>query len=138
MSQVLVRRRGLRPLVAMAAAGALCLVSAASAQTTTYYATLTLRNVMAGQSSGGNDETWIRVDGQPAGVPADCVWTSFSLFYVTSASPELAPDKALSLAISAKLANQPVMVAFVVDSGQSDFWGWGYTHCRIVRMVMGS
>lgn len=132
-----VNRHGLRPLVAMASAAVLCFASASHAQTT-YYATLTLRNVMAGQSSGGNDQTWIRVDGQPAGVPADCVWTNFSLFYVTSASPELAPDKALSLAISAKLAAQPVMIAFVVDSGQSDFWGWGYTHCRIVRMVMGS
>jgi len=95
-----------------------------------------IEKVMSGASSSGNDQVWIRVNGQPAGVPSDCVWSSYSLFYVPD-DVILNRDRALSLLLTAKVANQPVSISFDVDTSQADFWGYGISKCLLRRITVG-
>ena len=95
-----------------------------------------IEKVMSGASSTGNDQVWVRVNGQPAGVPADCVYQTWSLFYVAD-DVTLNRDRALSLLLTAKVAGQPVSVQFDVDTNQADFWGYGITKCILRRITIG-
>lgn len=93
-------------------------------------------DVMSGASSTGNDQVWVRVNGQPAGVPSDCVFQTWSLFYVAD-DVALNRDRALSLLLTAKVTNRPVGIAFDVDTNSADFWGWGITKCIMRRITVG-
>jgi hypothetical protein len=123
-----------------ALAASLSLAEAAPAQTTNLNAVLTtIDKVMAGVSggvSGGPAQVWVRVVGQPAGVPSTCTWTSFSLFYVPDDS-SVSRDQALSLLTTAKVTGQPVTLQFDVISTSADFYGFGYTQCVIRRIGLG-
>jgi len=96
-----------------------------------------IEKVMSGGSSSGNDQVWVRVNGQPAGVPSDCVYQTWSLFYVAD-DVILNRDRALSLLLTAKVANQPVNISFDVDTNPADFWGYGITKCILRRITVGS
>lgn len=109
---------------------------AESAHATIGAALPSIEKVMSGASSSGNDQVWIRVNGQPAGVPSDCVWSSYSLFYVPD-DVILNRDRALSLLLTAKVTNQPVNISFDIDTTQADFWGCGISKCLIRRITVG-
>jgi hypothetical protein len=53
-------------------------------------ATLTLRNVMVGNS--GSDQTWICVGGKPASVANECAYQEWSLLYANN-DGKASPDK---------------------------------------------
>lgn len=95
-----------------------------------------LEKVMAGASSGGNDQIWARVEGQPAGVHADCVYQAWSLFFVPD-DAVVSRDRALSLLMTAKVSGQPVRVQYDVLANASDFWGFGISKCAIRRIAVG-
>ncbi len=120
-------------LAALAAAG---VALGAPLQAHAQAATLTIRNVMVGNSSSGQDQAWIRVDGKPAGVANECVYSEWSLFYANN-DGTVSPDKVASLALTAKATDSKIFVAYVVETGPSDFWGWGITRCRILRIGLG-
>lgn len=110
------------------------LSSAAQATTGTFLPVL--EKVMTGQSSSGSDQVWGRVEGQPANVPADCVYSSWSLFHVDD-DTAIGRDRALSLLLTAKTANLPVHIEFDVLATAADFWGWGISKCVIRRVIVG-
>lgn len=95
----------------------------------------TIEKVMSGQSSSGSDQVWIRVNGQPANVPADCVYAPYSLFYVAD-DTALNRDRALAILLTAKLSNRPVNIEFDVLGTAADFWGYGITKCVIRRVTV--
>lgn len=110
---------------------------AASAQSDTYITTaVTVQNVMIGNAAGGNDQVWFRVAGQPSGVPANCMWNGYSLFYVAT-DGTIDPQKAMSLLLTAQVSKTPVQIEFNALSTQNDFWGWGFTNCTARRLVLG-
>jgi hypothetical protein len=95
-----------------------------------------IRNVMAGSSSSGNDQVWLRIDGQPTNVPAECVYGSWSLFYIAN-DGAVDPGKALSILLSAQLTHQPIALDFSIQTGASDFFNWGITKCKVSRLSTG-
>lgn len=102
--------------------------------------TLTLRNVMAGNSSSGSDQVWVRADNSAnpnAGVAAECVYQGWSLFYSNN-NGDVSPEKVEAIALTAKTTATPVFIAYVVETNPSDFWGWGITRCRILRISLGA
>ena len=94
-------------------------------------------SVMTGSSSSGNDQVWVKVQGQPAGVSSSCVWNGVSLFYVAG-DGGLNGDKAMAALLSARLSGTRVTLAYTVMGGASDFWGFGITSCRIDRISVGN
>lgn len=96
----------------------------------------TIRNVMAGSSSSGNDQVWLRIDGKPANVPIECVYGSWSLFYIAN-DGTMDPGKALSILLSAQLTHQPVAIDFSIQTGASDFFNWGISKCKVSRLSTG-
>ena len=91
--------------------------------------------VMTGSSSSGSDQVWLRVLGQPAGVANDCVYGNWSLLY-TDGTAGVSSDKALSLLLTAKVASRPVFIEYDLAANPSDFFGFGISRCRILRIAM--
>ncbi|MBW8892029.1 MAG: hypothetical protein JF617_07665 [Burkholderiales bacterium] len=117
-------------------AGALVALSVGPAAALAQAATITPRNIMAGISSSGPDQVWVRADGQAPGVANECMYQGWSLFYA-STNGDVAPEKVEAIALTAKASNIPLFIAYVVETGPSDFWGWGITRCRILRISLG-
>lgn len=114
----------------------LSMISGASSSLATIVYLPTIRNAMAGASSSGNDQVWLRIDGQPANVPADCVYGAWSLFYIPN-DGTLDPNKALAVLLSSQLSHQPIAIDFAVQAGASDFFNWGITKCKVSRLSTG-
>ncbi|BEV12114.1 hypothetical protein ATDW_26100 [Asticcacaulis sp. DW145] len=94
-----------------------------------------IHSVMTGNSSSGYDQVWIRASGNPPGVPAECLYQGWALFYIPD-DQIINRDRAMSLFLSAKLTNRPVTMVVEVVNTESDFWGFGITRCKIHRIVM--
>lgn len=97
-------------------------------------AIMTIQNIMTGFTSIGGDQLWIRVSGQPTGVPAACVWGPYSYFYVKSGG-DVDPQKALAIFLTSKSTNQPVEVAWDTSGAISNFGGYGQTSCMIRKIL---
>lgn len=97
----------------------------------------TIRNVMVGNSSTGEKQVWLRVDGIVPGVAQDCVYANTTLFYVPSQYWSIGTDQALSMLLTAKSTNTPIQIATWIDGDAADFWGWGISRCKISRISVG-
>lgn len=113
------------------ALGALCLGSSADAQVSIP----SIELVMTGPSTSGNDQVWMRISGQPSGVPADCVYGSWSLFY-SDGTLGIDKAKAYALLLTAKATGRPVYVLFSVQATVSDFGGFGTSNCLLSKVAL--
>lgn len=123
-----------RPLVGLIGAIALTTLSPPAAHALTVVLPA-IEMVMTGSSSSGSDQVWLRVVGQPNGVPSDCVYGSWSLFYVDGTNG-ISAEKVLSILLTAKTASRPVHIEYGLAAAPSDFYGFGISKCHIMRIAL--
>ncbi|WP_218123317.1 hypothetical protein, partial [Sphingomonas sp. YR710] len=99
-------------------------------------AVFTVRTVMTGNSSIGNDQVWIRADITATGIAPECYYAGLAYFYVNN-NGTIDKNKAMSLATTAQVAKIPVSVEYWIAASTSDFWGFGTTKCVIDRIGLG-
>lgn len=96
-------------------------------------ADLEILDVMVGNSSNSNDETWFRVAGLVGHVNCQYAPGNVTLFYATNDGP-LSAEKALSVLLAAKMAGRKVSIIYMTNTPEADFWGYGISKCQLHRI----
>lgn len=117
------------------AIGMLLFGAAVPAHSEIYVDISSIELAMSGNSSSGTRQTWMRVIGQPSGVPTTCVYDGKSLFY-TDSSSGISPDQALALLLTAKSLNRTISIGFNEATSASDFFGYGISKCQLSKIAM--